>query len=234
MYTMKLIKLGVALVAVILTAIVALATVSHTGSTQITSNEGITIEGNVRTVKEEVCIDNSKDITCKEETYLEINGERYEIPIMTGFTIKEKVFVPEYVEKYKIVIEEKKLMGEERESPADRIKDSDVNAFSNSVRIDIKNAKWRNYIDSNSMDPLIDEGTTTIEINPKYPSDIKIGDIVAYDVDGYDYAFVHRVVDIGNDEEGVYFITKGDNFYKEDPDKLRFSDIEGIVVGILY
>jgi len=154
------------------------------------------------------------------------------VPKFTGYTVKEKVFVPKYVVK-EVVVEEK-LNGEERESPADRIKDSDVNTFSNSVRIDIKNAKWRNYIDSNSMDPLIDEGTTTIEIKPKYASEIKVGDIVAYDVDGYDYAFVHRVIDIGNDEEGVYFITKGDNFWKEDPDKLRFSDIEGIVVGILY
>ena len=84
------------------------------------------------------------------------------------------------------------------------------------------------------MDPLIDEGTTTIEIKPKYDSDIKVGDIIAYDVDGYDYAFVHRVVEIGKDGKGVYFITKGDNFHKEDPNKLRLSDIEGIVVGILY
>ena len=84
------------------------------------------------------------------------------------------------------------------------------------------------------MDPLIDEGTTTIEIKPKYANEIKVGDIIAYDVDGYDYAFVHRVVEIGNDKQGVYFITKGDNYYKEDPNKVRFSDIEGIVVGILY
>jgi len=103
-----------------------------------------------------------------------------------------------------------------------------------SVRIDIKNAKWRKFIDSNSMDPLIDEGTTTIEIKPKYANEIKVGDIVAYDVDGFDYAFVHRVVEIGNDKDGIYFITKGDNFHAKDPSKLRFSDIEGVVVGILY
>jgi signal peptidase I len=84
------------------------------------------------------------------------------------------------------------------------------------------------------MDPLIDAGTTTIEVKPKYASEIKVGDIVAYDVKGYDYAFVHRVADIGNDAEGVYFVTKGDNYWQEDPDKVRFSDIEGIVVGILY
>ena len=105
----------------------------------------------------------------------------------------------------------------------------------NSVRIDIKNAKWRKFIDSNSMDPLIDEGTTTIEIKPKYANEIKVGDIVAHSMDDNDdYAFVHRVVEIGNDENGIYFVTKGDNYWQEDPYKIRFSQIEGIVVGILY
>ena len=84
------------------------------------------------------------------------------------------------------------------------------------------------------MDPLIDEGTTTIEITPKYASEIKVGDIIAYDMEGYDYAFVHRVIKIGNDKDGIYFTTKGDNFWQEDPDKVRFSQVEGIVVGILY
>jgi len=183
--------------------------------------------------KEEECREDSGDIICTETLYIQ-NDDGDKIPLMTGHTIKETIIVREYIEVEKIVVEEKKLYGEERESPADRIQDSDVNVFSNNVRIDIKNAKSRKFIDSNSMDPLIDEGTTTIEIKPKYASDIKVGDIIAYDVDGYDYAFVHRVIKIGKDKEGTYFITKGDNFYKEDPDKLRFSDIEGVVVGILY
>ena len=53
-------------------------------------------------------------------------------------------------------------------------------------------------------------------------------------MEGYDYAFVHRVIKIGNDKDGIYFTTKGDNFWQEDPDKVRFSQVEGIVVGILY
>jgi hypothetical protein len=55
-------------------------------------------------------------------------------------------------------------------------------------------------------------------------------------MDGNDgnYAFVHRVVGIENDENGIYFVTKGDNYYKEDPYKVRFSQVDGIIVGILY
>ena len=231
---MKLLKLGVVLVAVILTAIVALANASFINSNNDVSNDKLSFENGLSTFKEEVCVDNFGDVTCTETTYIKCNGEEYKIPIMTGYVVHDKIYVPKYVEKEKVIIEEKKAYGEERESPADRIDDEDINMFSNNVRIDIRNAKWRSYIDSNSMDPLIDEGTTTIEIKPKYASEIKVGDIVAYDVDGYDYAFVHRVVEIGNDENGVYFTTKGDNYFEEDADKVRFSQIEGIVVGILY
>ncbi|MFH0868315.1 MAG: signal peptidase I [Candidatus Woesearchaeota archaeon] len=230
---MRLLKLGVALVLVIVAIAVALANATYIDND---FSDKWVIEKGLKTYKEEICVDNFGDIACTENTYIECNGEEYKVPIMTGYTVKEKVFVPEYVKTEcieQIVIAEKPT-GEEKASPVDRIEDSDVNVNSNSVRIDIRNAKWRKYIDSNSMDPLIDEGTTTIEIKPKDANEIKIGDIIAYDVDGYDYAFVHRVVGIKNDRDGVYFVTKGDNYYKEDPDKVRFSQVEGIVVGILY
>jgi len=234
---MKLLKLGVVLVFVILVAILVLANVYFISNNGFSDNKLI-FEDSLRTYKEEICGNEFGDIICKENTYVECNGNKYEVPIATGYVVKEKVFVPEYVKigctEPTIIIEEKKLTGEEKPSPADRIKDSDIKTFSNSVRIDIKDAKWRNYIDSNSMDPLIDKGTTTLEIKPKNPNEIKIGDIIAYNIDGYDYAFAHRVVEIGKDNEGIYFITRGDNYWENDPYKVRFSQIEGIVVGVLY
>ena len=126
------------------------------------------------------------------------------------------------------------LSNKEKPSPSDRIKDSDFSSINNKTTINHNSAKLRRYIDSNSMDPLIDEGTTTIEITPKKEDEIKTGDIISYKITGYDYALVHRVVAIGNDEDGIYFVTKGDNYYKEDPYRVRFSQVEGIVVGILY
>lgn len=226
---MKFLKLGVVLMLVIVAAIAALGSINYIGDKD-NSNDKLLFES---MFKEEECFEDAKDIICTETLYMR-NDDGDKIPLMTGRTIKETVFVPEYVEKEKIIVEEKKANGEEKQSPADRIQDSDINVFANSVRVDIKNAKWRTYIDSNSMDPLIDEGTTTIEIKPKNADEIKVGDIIAYNVEGYDYAFVHRVIEIGNDENGVYFVTKGDNYWKDDPYKVRFEDIEGVVVGILY
>ncbi len=226
---MKLLKFGVVLMLVVVAAIAALGSINYMDDKD-NSNDKLLFES---MFKEEKCLEDAKDVICTETLYMR-NDDGNKIPLMTGHTIKEKIFVPKYVEKEKIIVEEKKLMGEERESPQDRIKDADVNVYGSRVIINIENAKSRKFIDSNSMDPLIDEGTTTIEAKPKNAAEIKVGDIIAYDVKGYDYAFVHRVVGIGNDEKGVYFITKGDNYWKEDPDKVRFSQIEGIIVGILY
>jgi signal peptidase I len=230
---MKLLTLGLALVLIIVIAIMALTNLSNISNV---SSDTLSFENGLSTFKEEVCVDNFGNITCTEIIYLKCNGEEYKVPVMTGYVVHDKIYVPEYIEKEKIIVKEKKLNGEEKPSPADRIDDSDISVSGNSARINLKNAKWRRrrYIDSNSMDPLIDAGTTTIEIKPKYASEIQVGDIIAYDVEGYDYAFVHRVIKIGNDEDGVYFTTKGDNYWQEDPDKVRFSQIEGIVVGILY
>lgn len=227
--TMNLLKLGVVLMLVVVAAIAALGSINYMDDKD-NSNGKLLFES---MSKEEKCFEDAEDIICTETLYMR-NNDGVKIPLMTGHTIKETVFVPKYVEREKIIIEEKKSNGEEKQSPADRIQDSDINVFANSVRVDIKNAKWRKFIDSNSMDPLIDEGTTTIEIKPKNADEIKVGDIIAYRVEGYDYAFVHRVVEIGNDENGIYFVTKGDNYYKEDSEKVRFKQIEGVVVGVLY
>lgn len=220
---MKWLMLGVVVVFALGVAIVGFADFNDV------SDDNIVLEEDFRVFTEEECNERDDEIICVESTYIDHNGEITKIPGITGFTVTEKVYVTDYI----VVESNDKLYGEEKPSPADRIQDSDLSVYSDKIVIRIRNAIWRNYIDSNSMDPLIDEGTTTLEITPRSASEIKVGDIISFDVDGYDYAFTHRVVEIGKDTAGTYFITKGDNFYKEDP-KIRFSDIVGIVVGILY
>ena len=226
---MKFLKLWFFLMLVVVAAIAALGSINYMDN-KGNSNDKLLFES---MSKEEECFKDGEDVICTETLYMQ-NKDGVKIPLMTGHTIKEAIFVPKYIEKEKIIVVENKANGEEKQSPADRIQNSDINVFANSVRIDIKNSKWRKFIDSNSMDPLIDEGTTTIEIKPKNEDEIKVGDIIAFNAEGYDYAFVHRVVEIGNDNDGIYFVTKGDNYYNEDHDKVRFLDIEGIVVGVLY
>ncbi|MBI2135426.1 signal peptidase I [Candidatus Woesearchaeota archaeon] len=224
-------KLGVifAVLVVIVFALSAFANNNPNNNNNF-DNE-ITINNGLETFREEVCVDGFGNKTCTENTYIKCNGEVYNVPKPTGFTIYKSIIEKEFVEKGG---NSEILNNKEKRSPSDRIKESDLEVFNNKIIINIKSPDWRKFIDSNSMDPLIDENSTTIEISPKNPDEIKIGDIISYDVDEFDYALVHRVVEIGNDEEGIYFITKGDNYFKNDPYKVRFGQIEGIVVGILY
>jgi len=51
-------------------------------------------------------------------------------------------------------------------SPQDRIKDSQIHIYKNKIILDIENAKYARYADTNSMDPILDKGATGIEIIP--------------------------------------------------------------------
>ena len=154
--------LGFAAVALVLILIAVSVFANHNNKTNLVNE--ITINDGLETFKEEVCIDSFDNKSCTENTYLKCNGETYKVPKPTGFTIYKNIVEKEYIEKE---CNSEIINGKEKPSPQDRIKEDDIKIFNNKVIINIDNVKWRKFIDSNSMDPLIDEGTTTIEINPK-------------------------------------------------------------------
>ena len=121
----------------------------------------------------------------------------------------------------------------ERISPADHISENSIHVYKDHIYIDIKDAGWGTFLDTNSMDPVLDKGHNSIEIKPEDFRDVKIGDIIVYEHEEHGY-IIHRVVAMGFDNEGWYCTAKGDNNYSEDPWKIRFNQIEGIVVGIFY
>ncbi|MEM2916509.1 MAG: signal peptidase I [Candidatus Woesearchaeota archaeon] len=124
----------------------------------------------------------------------------------------------------------------EKPSPADRLKLGDVHVTDNRVIIDgIAGRKFETAIftDTNSMDPLIDDGSQAIQIVPLTPDEIQVGDIISYDAGSYGI-IIHRVIQIGTDENGWYAIVKGDNNPAPDPIKVRFKMIKRVLVGVLY
>ena len=121
----------------------------------------------------------------------------------------------------------------ERDSPGDHIREDQIRVFSNKVELIIQDAIWSKFKNTNSMDPFLDEGANGIEIVPKDTSEIKIGDIISYESEDGDI-IIHRVVGINEDENGIYFTAKGDNNPVEDSEKIRFEQIKGILVGIIY
>ncbi len=129
------------------------------------------------------------------------------------------------------VHKEKPFFGsEERSSPYDRVKERNLQLFSDKLVINFPYIQLASYADTNSMDPLIDEHANGLEIIPESEEEVHVGDIIAYQ--SGDDLISHRVTFIGEDGLGWYAIAKGDNSDK--PEKVRFGQIKYILIGILY
>lgn len=122
----------------------------------------------------------------------------------------------------------------ERDSPSDWVDEEQIHVYSNKVVIDVSNPQWATFTDTNSMDPVIDAGSHAIEVVPKNESQLEIGDIISYKSDYVDGTVIHRIVDMGQDANGWYCKTKGDNNPFEDPGKIRFDQIKRVLIAIIY
>jgi len=119
-------------------------------------------------------------------------------------------------------------------SPYDHIKKDQIHVFEDRIILDIKDAEWAGFTDTNSMDPIVDTGANSFEIKPKSTENIHIGDIISYNSDYASGTIIHRVVEISKDSEGWYCKVKGDNLSKPDKGKIRFNQIQGIIIGVIY
>lgn len=122
----------------------------------------------------------------------------------------------------------------ERASPCSRITEEQIWVTDEGVIIDLKDAEWATFTDTNSMDPLIDQGANAIEIIPDSEEEICVGDIASYVPSTGEGTIIHRIVETGYDSEGWYAVFKGDNLSYRDPEKVRFSQIRRVVVAIIY
>jgi signal peptidase I len=116
-------------------------------------------------------------------------------------------------------------------APHDFIKEDQIEIYPDKIIIYIENASLGRYAPTGSMKPLFDEYSNGIRIIPKNEDEIYIGDIITFKEK--DYLVVHRVIEIGSDDNGIYFITKGDNNTINDG-KIRFKDIKYKTIGILW
>jgi hypothetical protein len=117
------------------------------------------------------------------------------------------------------------------DAPNDFIQEKDITIYDDKIVIEVPGTSLSKYASTGSMKPVLDEYSNGIRIMPKSEDDINIGDIITFKKDNY--LIVHRVIEKGNDVQGVYFITKGDNNNVNDG-KVRFSDIKYLTIGVLY
>ncbi len=122
----------------------------------------------------------------------------------------------------------------DKPSPKDWITKDKIHVYEDKIIIDIQGAEWAEFEDTNSMDPIIDSSANSIELKPKDSTQLQMGDIVSYKSTYSDGIIIHRIIEIGHDNDGWYAIMKGDNNSRQDPGKVRFDQIQGVLVGILY
>lgn len=123
------------------------------------------------------------------------------------------------------------LKNEDLRVPFDFVSEDKIKADKDTVIIEIENPVLSRYFDSESMNPVLGKGATGVGVKPKSEADIHVGDIISFWQDSK--ILVHRVLEKGLDEQGVYFITKGDNNNFDDG-KIRFSQIDSVLVAVIY
>jgi len=118
--------------------------------------------------------------------------------------------------------------------PKARIQEGQIDVMQTRTVLDVSNVyKWY-VLNTKSMSPLLDVGTNVLTVSPKTQTDIQVGDIIVFKATWSVVPIVHRVIQVGTDAQGVYYKTKGDNNPDPDPGYTRFSDVNSVVVGILY
>jgi len=118
------------------------------------------------------------------------------------------------------------------DSPSDRITSSELQVFSDRAVIQKQGLMWAKIKNTHSMEPVLNSNSISLELPPVVPTDVKVGDIISFKQGSI--VLIHRVIEINQDSEGWYAITKGDNNNEPDSEKVRFEQIQGVVVGILY
>lgn len=118
--------------------------------------------------------------------------------------------------------------------PSDWIKENQILVFNSQVVLDLKDAEWATFTDTHSMEPVISSRANAIEVRPKSTDEIQVGDIISYQSEYADGTIIHRVIEKNVDDIGTYFIVKGDNNPQPDPGKIRFEQIQRVVVAVVY
>jgi len=122
-------------------------------------------------------------------------------------------------------------------TPRDRIKLTDIVVDESQLIIRMHSLNLAEFTDTGSMLPVLGSEAIGIQMIPQKESEIYPGDVISYilkDGNGETKVIIHRVLEVGYDSLGWYAVTKGDNNPLKDKDKVRFSQVERVLVGVLY
>ncbi len=119
-------------------------------------------------------------------------------------------------------------------APGDHITEDQILVYKDKVVLDVEDVRWARFTPTGSMKPLISDKANTIERIPENPESLNVGDVISYRSEFAEGLIIHRIIEIGQDQNGWYCIVKGDSLDKEDPGKIRFNQITGVVIAVIY
>ena len=127
---------------------------------------------------------------------------------------------------------EQEITPEEVLYPADHIKEYQLEVYPDKIIIHLQNPSLTRYLPTNSMIPTLSSTSQGIEVPLTNKNQLHKGDIIAYQTT--EGLIVHRIIELGNDKEGLYVKTKGDNNKYPDPYKVRMSQIKYVTLGVIF
>ncbi len=231
-------KLKTKVFAVILMVVFAIGAAAGAIGTNMTApiqdNVPVPVQGDSASladvnVDETPLVDQDNEQVCPEvpvcpEPKLATVPDYREITMSEVQNMDFSIFGPEYSRFPEVI--------PERDSPGDYIKEWQIHIYPDKVVIDVQRPILAAFADTNSMDPVFDAQHNAIEIVPQRTSDIQVGDIVSYKTDYGN--IIHRVKEIGQDEDGWYAIFKGDNNPVPDPGRIRFHQLQRKAIAFIY
>lgn len=121
------------------------------------------------------------------------------------------------------------------ESPS-KIPRDKIFFYEDRALINLDNYGWIyfNESETDSMYPTITKNSHAIGLPINENTKISIGDIIFFKLPDLQQNYVHRVIEKGNDNEGEFYITKGDNNNKRDAFKIRRNNIAYVIAAIIY
>lgn len=115
--------------------------------------------------------------------------------------------------------------------PSNWINEKNIEVYPDKIIINVEKASLSKYAPTGSMLPTFGDSANGIRIIPESYEQINIGDIISFEKNGN--LIVHRVIDKGEDSNGRYFITKGDNNEQVDG-KVYYEQVRYITIGVIY
>ena len=109
----------------------------------------------------------------------------------------------------------------------------DIEVYPNKIIINLQNASLSRYAATGSMNPTLNENSKGIKIPITEKKQLHVGDIITYLDNNSGDLIIHRIIAIGFDEKGDFYMTKGDNNLVSDG-KIRFQQIRYKLVVLVY